>query len=57
MGKGGVYPFFDSFPFATLKCLEKEDVDKMISHFVTAPFCNQLFVFSMGYNCFLRFYK
>jgi hypothetical protein len=52
-----VYPFFDSFPFATLKCLEKEDVDKMISHFVTAPFCNQLFVFSMGYNCFLRFYK
>ena len=38
MGKGVVCPFFSNYLFATSRCIEKEAVDKMIAHFVTAPF-------------------
>ena len=38
MGKGVVCPFFSNYLFATSRCKEKEAVDKMIAHFVTAPF-------------------
>ena len=37
MGKGVVCPFFSNYLFATSRCIEKEAVDKMIAHFVTAP--------------------
>jgi len=37
MGKGVVCPFFSNYLFATSRCKEKEAVDKMIAHFVTAP--------------------
>ena len=36
MGKGVVCPFFSNCLFATSRCKEKEAVDKMIAHFVTA---------------------
>ena len=36
MGKGVVCPFFSNYLFATSRCKEKEAVDKMIAHFVTA---------------------
>ena len=39
MGKGVVCHFFSNCLFATSRCIEKEAVDKMIAHFVTAPFC------------------
>ena len=38
MGKGVVCPFFSNYLFANSICIEKEAVDKMIAHFVTAPF-------------------
>ena len=38
MGKGVVCPFFSNYLFATSRCIEKEAVDKMIAHFVTAPY-------------------
>ena len=38
MGKGVVCHFFSNCLFATSRCIEKEAVDKMIAHFVTAPF-------------------
>lgn len=38
MGKGDVCPFFSNCQLATSICKEKEAVDKMIAHFVTAPF-------------------
>ena len=37
MGKGVVCHFFSNCLFATSRCIEKEAVDKMIAHFVTAP--------------------
>ena len=42
MGKGDVCPFFNNCQIATSIRKEKKTVDKMIAHFVTAPF---LFVF------------
>ena len=45
MGKGVVCPFFSNYLFATSRCKEKEAVDKMIAHFVTAPFYyNMVFI-------------
>ncbi|WP_432718715.1 hypothetical protein [Pectinatus frisingensis] len=38
MGKGGLCPFFSNCLLVASNCIEKEAVDKMISHFVTAPF-------------------
>ena len=38
MGKGGVYPFFSNYLLVTSICIEKGAVDKMTSHFITAPF-------------------
>ena len=38
MGKGVVCHFFSNCLFATSRCIEKEAVDKMIAHFVTAPY-------------------
>ena len=47
MGKGVVCHFFSNCLFATSRCIEKEAVDKMIAHFVTAPFrwLSQFYVF------------
>ena len=38
MGKGVVYPFSSNSLFVISRRIEKEAVDKMIAHFVTAPF-------------------
>jgi hypothetical protein len=38
MGKGAVCPFFSNCLFVISRCIAKEAVDKMIAHFVTAPF-------------------
>lgn len=37
MGKGVVYPFSSNSLFVISRRIEKEAVDKMIAHFVTAP--------------------
>lgn len=37
MGKGDVCPFFSNCQLTTSIRKEKETVDKMIAHFVTAP--------------------
>ena len=37
MGKGVVYPFSSNSLFVISRRKEKEAVDKMIAHFVTAP--------------------
>ena len=52
MGKGVVCPFFSNCLFATSRCIEKEAVDKMIAHFVTAPF---IFRISLLPRCRRRF--
>ena len=38
MGKGVVCPFSSNYLFVISRRIEKEAVDKMIAHFVTAPF-------------------
>jgi hypothetical protein len=38
MGKGVLCPFFSICMFVISRCIAKEAVDKMITHFVTAPF-------------------
>ena len=44
MGKGVVCHFFSNCLFATSRCIEKEAVDKMIAHFVTAPIFTYYFL-------------
>ena len=57
MGKGVVCPFFSNYLFATSRCKEKEAVDKMIAHFVTAPFyrfVGIIFLQQQGFGCNYR---
>jgi len=39
MGKGALRPFFKGHSLKKEKEHEKKEVDKMLSHFVTLPFC------------------
>ena len=41
MGKGALRPFFKGHSLKKEKEHEKKEVDKMLSHFVTLPFCKQ----------------